>query len=125
MNPGARRLPLDEGEQRRQVCVVLLPVKAPDLPFRQPDEGVAVLQRVVEKGKRMVFGQGDEPERELGHFGRKWVDFDAVHSFNRKPREFLEVYFHRKHDMPACNLLHAAFVETCDYFILYFSQLAI
>ncbi len=44
----------------------------------QADQRVAVAQGVVDKRKRMVLGQGLEPERELGQADGEGVAVDAV-----------------------------------------------
>src|SRR5262249_41758894 len=42
------------------------------------DQGVAVLEAVVEEGERLAFGERDEPEGELRHLDRHRVLVDAV-----------------------------------------------
>src|SRR5205823_484895 len=62
----------DLGGQREQLAAHLL--GAPDAT----DEGIPVLEAVVEEGERLAFGQRDQPERELGHFDGHRVLVDAV-----------------------------------------------
>ena len=55
-----------------------LPVEGLDLLPRQPDQRVAVPQRVVEEGERVVLRQRHQPERQLGEVHRHRVPVHAV-----------------------------------------------
>ena len=48
-----------------------------DLRPREADQRVAVAQRVIQEGERMILRQGDEPQRQLGEIHGDGV---AVHT---------------------------------------------
>src|SRR5688572_16516614 len=60
--------------------IVRLPVKRGDLLEVQADERVPMSQRVIDEGERLVFREGDEPERELGKRHRLRILVDAVYT---------------------------------------------
>jgi hypothetical protein len=60
-------------EARLKARRIRVPVKRLDLLPREPDQRVAVPQRVVHKGQCMVLRQRHEPERDLGEVYRHGV----------------------------------------------------
>jgi len=55
-----------------------VPVEGEDLLFTEADEGIAGFDGVGEEGEGLVFGEGGQPEGELGEIGGHRVAVDAV-----------------------------------------------
>ena len=65
-------LPLD-GRPGEVSLLVRLPVEAHDLSLREPDQGIATLQCMVQEREWVVLGERGQPEGQLGQVDRHGV----------------------------------------------------
>ena len=65
-------------EARLEAWCSGVPMKRLDLPARQANQRVAVAQRMIDEGQRMVLGQRHQPQRDLGEIDRHRVPVHAI-----------------------------------------------